>query len=191
MPKAEYRSAIRSRSLIKKAIAKLIHEKDINKITVSDVIREADISRGTFYAHYTDIYSVIEQIQSEEISNLNKFIDKFYFDASNTGEFEEFIKEICSYLAADKEYYALLTNSNIFVSFIDRVRKIYFDRISSYLLENNQITEKSKAETYMIFVTSGAKDVLISWLNGDIHATTEEIANSLATLITYCKTFYR
>lgn len=191
MSKAEYRSAIRSRNLIKKAIAKLIHEKDINKITVSDVIREADISRGTFYAHYTDIYSVIEQIQSEEISNLNKFIDKFYFDASNTGEFEEFIKEICSYLAADKEYYALLTNSNIFVSFIDRVRKIYFDRISSYLLENNQITEKSKAETYMIFITSGTKDVLISWLNGDIHATTEEIANSLATLITYCKTFYR
>lgn len=191
MAKAEYRSAIRSRNLIKKAIAKLIHEKDINKITVSDVIREADISRGTFYAHYADIYSVIEQIQSEEINNLNQFIDRFYFDASNAEEFKKFIKEICSYLAADKEYYALLTNSNIFVSFVDRLRRIYFDRIYAYLLENNQITDKAKAEAYMIFVTSGTKDVVISWLNGDINATTEEIATSLATLITYCKTFYR
>ena len=32
MAKAEYRSAIRSKNLIKKAVAKLIHEKDISKI---------------------------------------------------------------------------------------------------------------------------------------------------------------
>jgi len=191
MPKAEYRSAVRSRNLIKKAIAKLIHEKDFNKITVSDVIREADISRGTFYAHYTDIYSVIEQIQAEEIDNLNNFIDEFYFDANNSDEFERFIKAIFNYLANNKEYYALLTNSNVFVSFIERVKTIYFDRISSFLLENNQITNKAKVDAYMIFVTSGARDIIISWLNGDLDLTTEEVANCISSLILYCRTFYR
>ena len=77
MPKAEYRSSIRSKNLIKKAVAKLIHEKALQKITVSDIIREADISRGTFYAHFADVSSVIEQIESEEMHNLMEYVDKF------------------------------------------------------------------------------------------------------------------
>lgn len=191
MAKAEYRSAVRSRNLIKKAIAKLIHEKDINKITISDVIREADISRGTFYAHYPDIYSVIEQIQVEELNNLAKLVDDFYLDDKNLGDFKVFIEAICKHLASDKDYYALLTNSNIFITFIDRVKKIYFDRISAFLIDNDHIKDAAKAEAYMTFVTSGSRDVIISWLTGDIEATTEEISNTLATLISFCREYYQ
>ena len=77
MAKAEYRSSIRSKNSIKKAVAKLIHEKDIRKITVSDIIREADISRGTFYAHFADVSGVINQIECEEIRNLMEYIERF------------------------------------------------------------------------------------------------------------------
>ena len=51
MAKAEYRSAIRSRKLINEALADLLTEKPLDKITVTDVVSRADINRGTFYAH--------------------------------------------------------------------------------------------------------------------------------------------
>ena len=38
MQKAEYRNAIRSKQLIHNAIAELLHEKPLDKITVSDVL---------------------------------------------------------------------------------------------------------------------------------------------------------
>jgi AcrR family transcriptional regulator len=75
--KAEYRSAIRSRKLIRQAYVELIKEKDINKITVTDIVTKADINRGTFYAHYTGIHAISEQIGNEIISALFEFLDEF------------------------------------------------------------------------------------------------------------------
>ena len=77
MAKAEYRSSIRSKNLIKKALAKLLHEKDLSKITVSDIIRESDISRGTFYAHFPDVAGVVEQIEKEELEKVMALFDGY------------------------------------------------------------------------------------------------------------------
>ena len=49
--RAEYRSAIRSRRMIREAYTVLLKEKDLSKITVTDIVNRADINRATFYAH--------------------------------------------------------------------------------------------------------------------------------------------
>ncbi len=51
----------------------LIQEKDVEKITVTDIITRADINRGTFYAHYQDI--------PEEIKKTPEFIIHLHFMA--------------------------------------------------------------------------------------------------------------
>ena len=68
--KAEYKSAKRSRKLIRSAFAKLLLEKPIEKITVTDIVKEADLNRGTFYAHYQSPYSVVEEIENEIIDKV-------------------------------------------------------------------------------------------------------------------------
>ena len=77
--KAEYRSAIRSRKLIMQAFIKLMQEKDLEKITVTDVITLADINRGTFYAHYQDIRAVIEQIENDIIEKMIGVLSEFQY----------------------------------------------------------------------------------------------------------------
>ncbi|WP_425524836.1 TetR/AcrR family transcriptional regulator [Bacillus atrophaeus] len=59
------RRSIKTKSAIKHAFLKLLHEKEINKITVSDLSKKADISRGTFYLHYKDVFDLYEQIEDE------------------------------------------------------------------------------------------------------------------------------
>ena len=58
MAKAEYKNAVRSRKMIQRALVALLQEKELDKITVTDIVTRADINRGTFYAHYTDISMV-------------------------------------------------------------------------------------------------------------------------------------
>lgn len=189
MAKAEYRSSIRSKNLIKKALAKLIHEKDIAKITVSDIIREADISRGTFYAHFSDINSVVEQIECEEIQKLMDFVDRFKVESAvdNT---PLFINKVCDYLYRDMEYYKMLANSKILNNFISRLVNIYYDSLIEVMNVKGSPEEQNKANTYLLYITSGAKDVLIAWLNGDIKGTPSEISEILGDLIDLTKLYY-
>ena len=74
MAKAEYRSAVRSRKLIKAALADLLQEKPLDKITVTDVVNRAQINRGTFYAHYTDIPDVIHHLIQHTFSNIQEVL---------------------------------------------------------------------------------------------------------------------
>ncbi|MBQ2902795.1 MAG: TetR/AcrR family transcriptional regulator C-terminal domain-containing protein [Clostridia bacterium] len=189
MPKAEYRSSIRSKNLIKKAVAKLIHEKALQKITVSDIIREADISRGTFYAHFADVSSVIEQIESEEMHNLMEYVDKFGFENIMT-ETERFIELLCEYLSRDMEYYRMLTQSNILNNFIWRLVDVYYDKLFSSISSLRDIENKDDVNLYLIYITSGAKTVLLSWLNGEIKGSPAEIAQKLSALIRLNQKYY-
>ena len=61
----ENRSSRRSRRLIRQAFEKLLKEKEFSKITVTDIVERADLNRSTFYAHYPDIYGIVEEMQNE------------------------------------------------------------------------------------------------------------------------------
>ena len=46
----------RTRNLLLQGLIRLMNEKDIKDISVRELSDLADINRGTFYLHYTDIY---------------------------------------------------------------------------------------------------------------------------------------
>ncbi len=189
MAKAEYRSSIRSKNLIKKALAKLIHEKELAKITVSDIIREADISRGTFYAHFSDVNSVVTQIESEEMKNLMDFVDRYGFENVCTNP-QTFVTLMCEYMQRDIEYYRMLAQSNILNNFIWRLVYVYYEHLLDKVLSTHSETDRNEAEIYLIYITSGAKTTILSWLNGEIKGTPEQIGERLGKLITISQKYY-
>ena len=190
MAKAEYRSALRSKSLIKKALAKLMHEKELDKITVSDIIREADISRGTFYAHFPDIRSVLEQIESEEIKKLVSLVNKLKDEENASNSSKTFLTIIFNYLNSDLDYYKMLMQSCFLNNYISRLVDIYYEETLSNLLERDPSKDINEANTYMVYTTNGAKEVLISWLKGNIKGTPDEMASRLSRLIDLSNQYY-
>ncbi len=65
----------RTKKLLRQALTRLMRQKEFQSITVTDVVREADINRGTFYAHYRDVYDLREKIESEMISDFRTMLD--------------------------------------------------------------------------------------------------------------------
>jgi AcrR family transcriptional regulator len=45
----------RSRAALEAALRELIAERDLARISISDVTKRADVNRSTFYEHYTDL----------------------------------------------------------------------------------------------------------------------------------------
>lgn len=189
MSKAEYRSSIRSKNLIKKAVAKLIHEKEVCKITVSDIIREADISRGTFYAHYSDVAGVLSQIESEELKALMGYVDKFGLENILTNV-TDLLENICEYLNRDIEYYRMLAQSNVLNNFLWRLVEVYYDKLLELVLSQKKATNKDEANVYLIYVTSGAKTAVLSWLDGGLKGTPREIAEIVGNLVKLNMQYY-
>lgn len=187
MPKAEYRSAIRSKNFIKKALVKLMHEKDLSKITVSDIIREADISRGTFYAHFTDINSVIEQIENEELQKLLTFVDSFKY-ADLRKPTNVFLRSICEYLAKDMEYYRMIIDTDIVHNFLHRLINIFYETTIQQITGCNNNITPVEADIFLSYTSAGASMVIISWLKGDIQGSPKEISDKLSKLVDNSKT---
>lgn len=53
---------------IKEAFAELLQEKkDLNNITVTELVVRADITRSSFYTHFDSIYDVAQSLQDETL----------------------------------------------------------------------------------------------------------------------------
>ena len=55
--------------LIRKALMELLRQKPIQAISIKELCESAGINRGTFYAHYTDMYDLLP-IQAISIKEL-------------------------------------------------------------------------------------------------------------------------
>ena len=65
-------SSRKTKKIIKRVFAEMLGEKsELGKISVSELCKRAEISRGAFYSHYDDIYGVAEDYE-------NELIDKFF-----------------------------------------------------------------------------------------------------------------
>ncbi|MDN6250020.1 MAG: TetR/AcrR family transcriptional regulator, partial [Tetragenococcus koreensis] len=61
---------------IKQALIQLLNQKHLEEITVSDITRNSQINRGTFYLHYLDKYDLIEKLEKEILSNIQQIFDQ-------------------------------------------------------------------------------------------------------------------
>ena len=60
-PKKTDRRVKYTKQAIRDSFLKLLSEKPIEKISVTEICREAEINRGTFYSHYTNPYDLSER----------------------------------------------------------------------------------------------------------------------------------
>ncbi len=59
-----------TKSAIRESFLKLLAERPLNRITVKDIADGCGINRNSFYYHYADVPSLIEEIFSDEISKI-------------------------------------------------------------------------------------------------------------------------
>ena len=56
----------------------LLKEKDLEKVTVSDVIKKAGIVRSTFYNHYENIPALMAAAEDKTIADIFELMESFH-----------------------------------------------------------------------------------------------------------------
>lgn len=61
-----------TKSVIRDSFLTLLKKKPLDKITVTELCRMAEINRATFYSHYTDCYDLYSSIEDEFLAEFQK-----------------------------------------------------------------------------------------------------------------------
>lgn len=173
--KAEYRNAIRSRNLIRKAFLELLHEKGLERITVSEIVSRADINRGTFYAHYRDTMAVLDQVENEIIAQAERLIEECNEKDLVRNPMPVLI-EMGRFLANDFEFYRLLINSSESGSFLKKLRTVFVKRMMDDPRTKARYRNRDKFYINLTFFAGGMVAVYQDWFGGKIDMPSEEIA---------------
>lgn len=174
MAKKEYKSAIRSRRMIMNALSNLMIDKPLNKITVTDVVNEADINRGTFYAHYKDISDVVQNIVEETFAKIkNEVLDIPY----NTIELPHVLLNcIQTIFESNFSFFKkIMTTSETSVSVVEvQLVKLMVD----YFLLNEQKFSNMNHDEYILsieFCAGGLVNLYRKWFLNEIPLTLNEL----------------
>jgi AcrR family transcriptional regulator len=180
--KAEYKSSIRSKKMIREAYLELIQEKEIPKITVTDIVRRADINRSTFYAHYTDIRGVQEELENEIIAKMMDVLSEFRYSTFFKKPAPVLLK-ISRDLEEDIEFYRILILSEASDSFLDKLQHAFVD----YMLRDSDIPARVRSSpewTRRIWFFAGGMTAMYKqWFAGNVPGTLNDISMEVADII--------
>lgn len=86
----------------------LVKEKELDKITVSDVIKKAGVVRSTFYAHYQDMPQLISKVEDRTVSDI--FIMLGELSALSSEQlYKTFFLTLCKYIKGNPYLIQVLT----------------------------------------------------------------------------------
>ena len=178
----EYRSAIRSRRLIRSAFLELLREKAYEKITVTDIVTRADINRSTFYAHYPDVRGLVEEIVGEAINHSTEVANSL-----NIREFladpMPFLRELSSYGSDNKELYALLCRSDFAQRQMEHLKHALIDSALRSPAFPESIRSSPSFRIHITFFVGGVLSLYVMWLQGELDCSVEDITSQLSQLI--------
>lgn len=147
----------RTKKLLRQALTRLMQQQEFQSITVTDVVREADINRGTFYAHYRDIYDLREKIESEMIDDFRSMLDGI---RPNAASLYPVLSRAVKYLRENREIVIGL----IGVSGADGFGKKMIRVIEEYLEESAR-GYGLEAQYAARFIATGVVGVLEKWIS--------------------------
>ena len=180
--KAEYRNAIRSKRLIRNAFIELLQAKTLDKITVTNIVEKAELNRGTFYAHYTDINMLIQSIEDEITQSLYDLLS----DAENPYLLKDplsmFLK-ISYYLEQNKELILVLMGSQSTNLFIVQLPELIAKHLASSKDIGEEMRNSISFKERCYFYAGGAGSLYMAWFRGTVSGSLDDVAYKLADII--------
>ena len=159
---------------IKKAFIKLYKENRIEKITISQLTKEAKVYRGTFYYYYTDIYDLLEQIEEsffkEVIEDVLGVIEGIL-----VGDIEERAVEITEHFKKYEEIMTLFFVDKPNTKLIKRLKEAAKCKVLKKLgIDNNNLSDEDK---YILeYIASAQVGIITKWIENKRDINTVDLA---------------
>lgn len=183
MKKNDHRTRV-TKMLIRKAFTDQLRQKPIQSITVKALCDAAGINRGTFYAHYNDIYDLLEQVEAEMMQDLETAFKPLL--ETETADLTQLriTAEIFRCLRDNADICTVTLGPYGDKSFAQRLIQIGREKCVETYTRCFPDAVPKQIELYYTFMSAGSIGLLESWLADGMTMTAEELAAAAEALMT-------
>lgn len=159
-----------TRMVIEESFLKLLKEKPVAKITVTEICQLAHINRGTFYKHYPDVPGLLEAMEEDLFQRIESAFGEEMMDA------EQFLVKMLNYTLAEKERFWALGSNNGDPNLMTKTFRLCYQWSYPLMLRSVPNITESQRHMLLHYITQGCGGILTGWIQGGMQETTEELA---------------
>lgn len=172
---------------IKQTFTKLLKEKGLDSLTISDIARDAGINRGTFYLHYMDKYDLMNQLEDVAINELTdillKNVDEELLDDPVEIIPYQSILEALRYVKSDFDFIEALAGPGGDPKFIEKIKIILEDLIHTMIKKSKKLefSMKGLPQDYANeILLSSITGIILLWIKKGAEESPEDIAKMIS-----------
>lgn len=174
---------IRTKKSIKAALFKLMEEKDISSITISELTKEANVNRRTFYTHYRNITDILDEIESDLVRELSRLMGDFNPDEYRISAYNLFMG-LNNLISEDFDYYFNLVRVDMRGMLLSRLRSVVKE--TTDLLMKRICRNSENASLASAFIVGGFFNLYMEWYNNPCSLTAEQAAEVASSIVAHC-----
>ncbi|MFT8424181.1 MAG: TetR-like C-terminal domain-containing protein [Liquorilactobacillus sp.] len=162
--KKNNRAKKRSITNIENAFVNLLQDKSVNKVSITEICKEADVNRSTFYANFVDVFDLIEKLQDRMLKDFNDLYEYENSAKENSNNFLKLFWHIKENKILYKTYFKLGLELNVNID-------VYDTDLAQSLFNNQHL------DYHINFFRAGITATIKKWLTNDCDLSPEELFN--------------
>ena len=173
--KKEDRRVRRTKKLLTQAFTQLLHEKQINEITVKELTELADMNRGTFYLYYKDVYDILGKIEDSMFEALETIVS-LHGDEDVSAQMKPILMDLFTFIEDNQEMCRVLLSPHGDMNFLHRLNEVVRDKCAQAWRGVREERGDTEFDYHYSFVMFGCAGLIRAWVNRDCHESAEEMA---------------
>lgn len=155
-----------SQEKIKRVFVELLQSKELAQITVSDICKRTGLNRSTFYANYTDIYDLADQLRD----SMEQEVARLYAEENSSKYHADSWLRLFHHIRENPVFY-----KTYFKLGYDQAHSVNI----SELCAAYPVFSEATMEYHVEFFKAGFNAMVKKWLSSDCRESPEEMSEIL------------
>lgn len=175
---------IRTKKAIKAALFRIMEDKDISSITISELSQQACVNRRTFYMHYRNITDILDEIESDLVEALSQLVKRFDTTNFKKSTYDLFIG-LNDLITVEFDYYFHLVRVDMRGMLLSRLKSV-IKTSTDQLLERVSNCNTAASKVASSFIVGGFFNTYLEWHSRPEEIPIEIVANLASCLVGTC-----
>lgn len=169
-----------TKMVLQRSLLELMKQKPITKISITELCKNADVNRTTFYSHFLDQLDLLASVEEEAFSWARSMVDRLNGRTSKD-ERLQILTNVFEYCVQNSNHLQVLMSDKGDIDFQKKLVHLVFEQCG-LAQEDINTSDMETKKYYFVFVIDGSIGIIQSWLNDGMKKPPREMAEIILNM---------